>query len=71
MFIEETIQSVLSQDYPNIEYWVIDGGSTDDTLAVLKRYGDRVKWISEPDRGSQQPSTGGCHRSEIQRMSAG
>jgi hypothetical protein len=51
MFIEETIQSVLSQDYPNIEYWVIDGGSTDDTLAVLKRYGDRVKWISEPDRG--------------------
>lgn len=51
MFIEETLKSVLSQDYPNIEYRVIDGGSTDDTLAVLKRYGDRIKWISEPDRG--------------------
>jgi glycosyltransferase involved in cell wall biosynthesis len=50
-FIRETIDSVLSQDYPHLDYQVIDGGSTDDTLAVLKSYGDRVKWVSEKDRG--------------------
>ncbi|MEX2302523.1 MAG: glycosyltransferase family 2 protein [Bryobacterales bacterium] len=50
-FIRPTIESVLSQDYPHIEYVVMDGGSTDSTLDVLKSYGDRVRWISEPDRG--------------------
>ena len=50
-FIEETIQSVLGQDYPNIEYLVIDGNSTDNTLEILRKYEDRLKWISEPDSG--------------------
>src|SRR5689334_11566829 len=50
-FIESAIDSVLTQDYPKIEYIVIDGGSTDGTLDILRRYGDRVRWLSEPDAG--------------------
>ena len=51
-FIEATIQSVLEQDYPQIEYLVIDGGSTDESVAILKRYDDRLAyWESQPDRG--------------------
>lgn len=53
VFLAETIASVLGQDYPNIEHWVIDGGSTDGSLAVLRRHaGDpRLRWVSGPDRG--------------------
>lgn len=52
-FIAETIESVLSQDYPNIEYWVIDGGSTDETLSILESYNNdpRFHWLSEHDQG--------------------
>ncbi|MCJ7672423.1 MAG: glycosyltransferase, partial [Acidimicrobiia bacterium] len=50
-FIRETIESVLSQDYPNIEYIVMDGGSTDDTATVVSEYSDRLEFFSEPDRG--------------------
>jgi glycosyltransferase involved in cell wall biosynthesis len=50
-FIEETIQSVLSQNYPNLELIVLDGGSTDGTLDILQKYSDSLTWISEPDKG--------------------
>ncbi|QJW94104.1 glycosyltransferase [Frigoriglobus tundricola] len=50
-FVRQTIDSVLAQDYPHIDYRVVDGGSTDETVAVLKSYGTRVRWVSEKDRG--------------------
>jgi len=52
-FIEDTILSVKNQDYPNIEHIVVDGGSTDNTLDILKKYEGtyNMRWISEPDEG--------------------
>lgn len=52
-YIRRAIDSVLTQKYENFEYFVIDGGSTDETLEILKEYDDdgRMKWISEPDKG--------------------
>jgi hypothetical protein len=50
-FIRATIDSVLSQDYPHIEYIIMDGGSTDETAAVVKDYAGRLTFISEKDRG--------------------
>ena len=50
-FLQPTIESVLQQDYPHIECIVVDGGSTDETVAILKCYEDRISWISEPDDG--------------------
>jgi len=50
-FIRRTIESILSQDYPRLEYLVMDGGSTDETLDILRSYGDRITWRSGPDGG--------------------
>jgi glycosyltransferase involved in cell wall biosynthesis len=51
-FLERTMQSVLSQDYPRIEYIVIDGGSTDGSADIIGRHQERLAfWISEPDKG--------------------
>ncbi|NLE83466.1 MAG: glycosyltransferase [Chloroflexi bacterium] len=51
-FLEQTILSVLEQDYPNIEYWVVDGGSSDNSVEIVKQYAHRLAgWVSEKDRG--------------------
>jgi len=54
-FIRETIESVLGQDYPYVEHIVVDGGSTDGTVEILREYGQRYpqrfRWVSEPDKG--------------------
>lgn len=49
--LEQTMLSVLNQTYKNFEYLIIDGGSKDGTLDIIKKYSDKVKWISEPDNG--------------------
>jgi glycosyltransferase involved in cell wall biosynthesis len=51
-YLAATIDSILGQDYPNIECIVIDAGSTDGTLEILQSYGDRLTWRSRPDRGA-------------------
>ncbi len=50
-FIRATIESVLGQGYPHLEYIVMDGGSTDETVDILREYEGRVPWVSEKDRG--------------------
>ena len=63
-FIEETITSILSQDYPNLEYLIIDGGSKDNTVEIIKKYAGRLDyWVSEKDRGQSHAINKGLERS--------
>jgi glycosyltransferase involved in cell wall biosynthesis len=63
-FIEETLESVISQDYPNIELIVIDGGSTDGSVEIIKRYADKIDyWESEKDRGQSHAINKGYEKS--------
>lgn len=62
-YIEEAIQSVLQQQYPDIEHIVVDGGSTDGTLEILKKY-DHLIWVSEPDKGQADAMNKGFRMSK-------
>lgn len=63
-FIEETIRSVLLQGYPNLEYFIFDGGSTDESVEIIRKYAPWLSyWVSEPDRGQSDAINKGLERS--------
>jgi len=67
-FIEETIQSVISQDYPNLEYIIIDGASTDGSVSIIQKYQSQLAyWVSESDQGQTEALIKGfsCAHGEI------
>lgn len=68
-FLEQTIRSVLLQGYPALEYVIIDGGSTDESLAVIRKYEEHLAyWTSEPDRGQSHAVNKGFARTTGQIM---
>ncbi|MCK4913252.1 MAG: glycosyltransferase [Planctomycetes bacterium] len=63
-YLEEAIQSVISQTYENIEYIIVDGGSTDGTLDIIKKYDDKIDyWISRPDNSMYEAINSGVKHS--------
>lgn len=62
-YIKDTIDSILSQDYPRLEYIIIDGGSTDGTVDILKQYGNKINWVSQKDQGQSHAINKGLKKS--------
>ncbi len=68
-FLEDAIRSVLDQRYPNLEYVVVDGGSTDGSVEIIRRYEERLTgWLSEPDRGQYDAINKGFARTKGEIM---
>ena len=66
-YLEQTINSVINQTYKNIEYIIIDGGSTDGTLDIIKQYEQHIAyWISEPDKGQSDALNKGIKKANGQ-----
>lgn len=62
-FLEETITSIIGQKYPNLEYFIVDGGSTDNSIEIIKKYERFIDWwVSEPDRGQSHAINKGFDR---------
>jgi glycosyltransferase involved in cell wall biosynthesis len=63
LFLERTIKSVLDQNYPNLQYMIIDGGSTDNSVSIIKKYESSLYyWVSEPDQGQADAINKGLRR---------
>jgi glycosyltransferase involved in cell wall biosynthesis len=68
-YIEQTIQSVLGQNYRNLEYFIVDGGSTDGTIDIIRKYESQISgWLSEPDNGMYEALSKGFARTSGEIM---